>query len=122
LKEAKLCEQDADKQVLVDYKRLMHRVTPVQKNTQSIVKMAAAATMIQKVFRGYIQRKKFAEFGANLINTGENIKDVASKKLDASKAKKASDDKDKSEAKKKVLTKEELKAEQAKKKEAHAKQ
>lgn len=98
--------KDADKQTIVKYKDLLREVIPEKKRYGNPAAMVKAAVMIQKVFRGYIYRKKYAAQIEAFEQIGEDLKGIASKKLDASKAKKASEDKDKTDAKKKPPTKE----------------
>lgn len=56
---------------------------------------------IQKIFRGHMARKTLkAMMDAKFDTMGEDIKNLGSKKMDPTKAKKASDDKDRLNAKK----------------------
>lgn len=111
--------KDAEKQVLVDYKKLIKEVTPKEKKYTNSAALIGAAIKIQKVFRGYMYRKRLAEEGSHLSKLGDDLKNLTSKRMDGSKAKKDSEEKEQAE-KKKAMTKDQLKADQAKKKEAHA--
>lgn len=79
--------------------------------------MIIAATQIQKVFRGYLHRKRNVSLMSQLADMSESIHFAGQKKLDAAKAKKASEDKDKAEAAKKK-SKSQNREEMLKKKEA----
>ena len=84
---------------------------------KNYVALISAAIKIQKVFRGYMHRKKNASLMTQLADMSESIHFAGQKKLDAAKAKKASEDKEKAEAAKKK-SKSQNREEMLKKKEA----
>lgn len=92
---------DRDKQTLVDYKKLIQKITPEQKrfggNASALMQ---AAIVIQKNFRGYIHRKKYkAQKDAELQQLSKEVKVIGSKRADNKKVRE-SQDKDRAEREK----------------------
>lgn len=91
---------DKDKQSLVDYKKLIKKITPDQKLRANSNILMLAALKIQKVFRGYIFRKKYkVQREKELKELSTVIQKTGSKRADRSK-KRESLDKEKKEKEK----------------------